>query len=125
MATNAEQIVTQAPAAEIAEEAAATRPRDETGKFVSPDKESEAAPVKAVADDDAAPQGTEATGEDEKIDPEETPPLDLPRSWAQDAQERWTKLDRETQQYLLDHDSKASETVRRAQNEAAEARKSV
>lgn len=68
----------------------------------------------------------EATSETQESDPaEELPPLDLPRSWTKDQTEHWSKLDRATQEFLLEHDRKASETVRRSQNEAAEQRKAV
>jgi hypothetical protein len=75
--------------------------------------------------DVAPPQ--EATGEDATatIDPAAEQPLDLPRSWAKDRAESWAKLDRDTQQYLLEHDSKASTEVRRTQNESAEQRKAL
>lgn len=69
---------------------------------------------------DAAPQETEATGETQATDPVEEPPLELPRSWTKDRAEHWAKLDRGTQEFLLDHDRKASAEVRRVQNEAAE-----
>ena len=68
---------------------------------------------------DAAPP-EEATGETQETDPAETPPLDLPRSWTKDQTEHWAKLDRATQEFLHEHDRKASEAVRRSQNEAAE-----
>ena len=75
----------------------------------------------AQADDAAPPQ--EATGETQATDPVEQP-LELPRSWSKEKEAYWTKLDRETQQYLLEHDSEVSKGVRNAQNEAAEQRKS-
>lgn len=75
----------------------------------------------AAREIDAAPP-EEATGElpTEATDQAEAPPLDLPRSWAKDKAEAWARLDRDTQEYLLDHDSKASAEVRRTHNEAAE-----
>ena len=72
----------------------------------------------APAEDAAPPQ--EATGETQEADPASQPPLELPRSWSKERAESWAKLDRDTQQYLLDHDREASSTVRKAQNEAAE-----
>lgn len=82
-------------------------------------------PSPAQAEDAAPPQ--EATGEEvtATADQPETAPLDLPRSWAKDRAEVWAKLDRATQEYLLEHDSKASTEVRRTQNEAAEQRKAI
>lgn len=76
------------------------------------------------AEADAAPLD-EATGETQGEDPAEKPPLDRPRSWSKEKEAVWTKLDRETQEYLLDHDSEVSKGVRTAQNEAAEARKAI
>jgi hypothetical protein len=75
-------------------------------------------------EDNAAPQD-EATGEDEEDDPAKTPPLDLPRSWTKDRAEHWAKLDPDTQEFLLEQDRKASETIRRSQNEIADERKAA
>ena len=100
-------------------------------------KEQAAAPVEAPpppveqaeestadAEDAAPPQ--EATGETEEADPTpEESPLDPPRSWAKDKSEVWAKLDRGAQELLLAHDREVSAAVRRAQNEAAEARKAA
>jgi hypothetical protein len=74
-------------------------------------------------EDNAAPE--KATGEDEAADPAEKPPLELPRSWTKDRAEIWAKLDPATQEILLEQDRKASEAVRRSQNELAEQRKAV
>jgi hypothetical protein len=83
-------------------------------------------PVTESADEaDAAPPETEATGETQASDPADQPPLDLPRSWTKDRAEHWAKLDRGTQEFLLEHDRKASAEVRRTQNEAAELRKAI
>lgn len=71
---------------------------------------------------DATPP-QEVTGETQEVEPET--PLDLPRSWAKDRREAWSKLDHALQQYLLDHDREASTAVRKAQNEAAEARRAI
>jgi hypothetical protein len=95
--------------------------------------EAAAAPESAAPATQSAPQEQdpappqEATGEEATatIDPAVEQPLDLPRSWAKDRAESWAKLDRDTQQYLLDHDSKASTEVRRTQNETAEQRKAL
>lgn len=85
--------------------------------------EEPATPVSGDEPEIAAPQ-EEATGETQASD-QVDPPLALPRSWAKDKAEVWAKLDRETQEYLLDHDSKASTEVRRTQNETAEQRKAL
>jgi hypothetical protein len=86
-------------------------------------EEATPAPESAEEADAAPPQ--EATGETQEGDPAAEPPLDLPRSWTKDQTEHWNKLDRATQEFLLEHDRKASDAVRRSQNEAAEIRKAV
>ena len=82
----------------------------------------------AEAEESAAPE-EQAPGEQppEAVEqPEEAPaPLELPRSWSKDQSEVWAKLPPDTQQYLLDQDSKATRAVRNAQNEAAETRKTI
>jgi hypothetical protein len=74
---------------------------------------------------DAAQPEEAATGETQEDDPAKEPPLDLPRSWTKEQAETWSKLDRATQEYLLEHDRKISEGVRRSQNELAEQRKAL
>lgn len=69
---------------------------------------------------DAAPPEMEATGETQDADPADRPPIEPPRSWNAEARERWSKLDPDTQQYLLQRDSEDSAAVRKAQNEAAD-----
>ena len=140
MATNAEQIVTQAPAVEIdeevvaqqyvdkilAEEAATTRPRDETGKFVSPDKESETAPVKAEADEDAAPVEAQPSGDDgEEIEPGDSPPIEAPAFWSAEQKQVWDSLTPEAKNVVLARETERDAAVRRAQNETAETRKAI
>ena len=95
---------------------AAPAPRE--GEKAAPAaQESEAAP----AAEDAASPDSGTTGETQEADPVQgEPPLELPRSWSRERSDAWAKLDRDTQQYLLDHDRDASATVRKAQNEAAE-----
>jgi hypothetical protein len=83
------------------------------GRFTSAAQESP-----APAEDAAPPP--EATGEIEEADPAEVPPLERPRSWAKEREEAWTRLDRDTQEYLLEHDKTTSFEVRKAQNDAAE-----
>ncbi len=89
---------------------------------------SEIPPAKEA--EESAPPPQEETGEQqpEAIEPpaEEAPaPLDLPRSWSKDQTEVWAKLPPDTQEYLLEQDSKATRAVRQAQNEAAESRKGI
>jgi hypothetical protein len=99
-------------------EAAQTNQQAESAPAATPAQESGEEPG-------AAPQETEATGETQEVDPAAVPPLDLPRSWTKDQAEHWSKLDRATQEFLIEHDRKASAEVRRSQNEAAEARKAI
>lgn len=69
---------------------------------------------------DAAPEGT--TAEDQGTEPE-LPAIEPPRSWSKDAHERWSKLDRETQEFLAARDSEDQKAIKRSLNEAAEQRK--
>jgi len=80
--------------------------------------------TESLDESDAAPQ-EEATSETQEDDPAKEPPLELPRSWTKEQAETWTKLDRATQEYLLEHDRKVSDGVRRSQNELAEQRKAL
>jgi hypothetical protein len=89
----------------------------------APELQQESEPVEAG--DDAAPPHAEATGETQETDPAPAPTIEPPRSWSAEARERWSRLDPETQSYLLERDRTDSAAVRKAQNEAAEARKAV
>ena len=73
----------------------------------------------------AAPAEEQATGETQEDAPAEVPPRELPRSWTKDRAEHWSKLDPDTQDFLLEQDRKASAEVRRLQNEAADERKAI
>jgi hypothetical protein len=98
----------------------------------APVSQAESAPAEAAppeqpsADETDAAPPQEATGEDQEADqaPQE-PPLELPRSWTRDQAEHWNRLDRSTQEFLLESDRKASDAVRRSQNEAAEQKKTL
>ena len=105
-------------AQQIKRDAGGSRARSREGEKAAPAaQESEAAP----AAEDAASPDSGTTGETQEADPVQgEPPLELPRSWSRERSDAWAKLDRDTQQYLLDHDRDASATVRKAQNEAAE-----
>jgi len=72
--------------------------------------------------EDAAPEGT--TVEDAGAEPE-TPAIDPPKSWSKDAHERWSKLDRDTQEFLASRDSEDQKAIKRSLQEAAEARKAA
>jgi len=85
-----------------------------------------ATPSPAPSADDAAPPDAEATGDDQVTVDRQEPapaPIEPPRSWSKEARANWSKLDRDTQEYLLQRDSEDSAAVRRGQNEAAELRK--
>ena len=107
-----------------AREAANALSQNRWKRDAQPDAAEPAAEIPAT--ENAAPP-QEATGatEEPAADPGETQPLDLPRSWAKDKADLWATLDRGTQEYLLEHDSKASSEVRRTQNESAEQRKAL
>lgn len=87
-----------------------------------------AAPSPSVpqADDTAPPAEPAATGED-RAQPDQPDasqaPIEPPRSWSKEARERWARLDRADQEYLIQRDSEDTAAVRRGQNEAAEVRK--
>lgn len=74
------------------------------------------------AEADAAPEGT--TAEDQGTEPE-VPAIEPPKSWSKDAHERWSKLDRETQEFLASRDSEDQKAIKRALNEAADQRKAI
>ncbi|WP_198164356.1 hypothetical protein, partial [Bradyrhizobium jicamae] len=78
-----------------------------------------------LSDEDNGAPPVEATAEDQETDPAAKPPLELPRSWTKDRAEHWAKLDPGTQEFLLEQDRKASEAIRRSQNELAEERNAV
>src|SRR5258708_12694682 len=75
--------------------------------------------------DDAAAEETQPSGdvEIETVDPtgaQAPEPLRLPRSWDSERADAWAKLDRDTQEYLLDHDKDAQRIIRTTQQEHAE-----
>jgi hypothetical protein len=99
------------------------RVRATDGRFTSADGSHSSQGSTPTGEDAAPPQ--EANGETQEIDPAEQPPIELPKSWAKDKAEQWARLDRETQEYLANYDKTTSTEVRKAQNEAAEVRKSI
>lgn len=80
------------------------------------------AETESAVEADAAPEGT--TAEDKESEPE-TPAIDPPKSWSKEAHERWSKLDRETQEYLAARESEDQKAIKRSLNEAAEVRKAA
>jgi hypothetical protein len=92
-----------------------------------PEPAAESAPD-ATAEESAVEAGTApeegTTVEDTEIEPE-VPAIEPPRSWSKDAHERWSKLDRETQEFLAARDSEDQKAIKRSLQEAAEARKAA
>src|SRR6185312_8888732 len=82
--------------------------------------------TESAVEADATPSEPAATGETQEETPAETPPSrPLPRSWTKDQTDYWAKLDPATQDFLVEQDRKASDAVRRSQNEAAEKAKAL
>jgi len=77
--------------------------------------------------EDVAPPDAEAPDEStiEESDPADLPPLSRPRSWPKEHNERWSQLDRDTQELLLERDRQDHAALRRAQNEASERSKTL
>ena len=73
---------------------------------------------------DKQPIGEE---EPEAADPEaeELSPIEPPRSWTKDEQERFKSYPRELQAYLSEREQQRDRELRRSQNEAAEHRKAI
>jgi hypothetical protein len=91
----------------------------------TPAESAEAAPAEqeSAVEADAAPEeGT--TAEDQGTEPE-VPAIEPPKSWSKDAHERWSKLDRETQEFLASRDSEDQKAIKRSLQEAAEVRKAA
>ena len=82
------------------------------------------APQELADEANAESPVTETAAQEEVGEPAE-PAIDPPKSWTKDARERWAKLDRETQQLLLDRDREDQTAIKRAFNEAAEQRKAI
>src|SRR4030095_14895075 len=83
-----------------------------------------AAPAEELAPEANADSPQETTGEDQAAEPE-TPAIDPPRSWTKEANERWSKLDRETQAWIVERDREDQAAIKRALNEAADKRKAA
>jgi len=90
----------------------------------APEKAAEVeTPTESADEADTTPD--EGTIVEDQGDEPELPAIDPPRSWSKDAHERWAKLDRETQEYLVARDSEDQKAIKRSLNEAAEQRKAV
>jgi len=100
-----------------------------------PKQQAESADDPATADpklaDEANPEPADkqpiGEEEPEAADPEaeELPPIEPPRSWTKDEQERFKSYPRELQAYLSEREQQRDRELRRSQNEAAEHRKAV
>jgi hypothetical protein len=98
----------------------------------APAPEAAAAPAEPEIppqEESAAPPEPEAPGEQQTqaTEPEaqELPPIEPPRSWTKDEQERFKTFPRELQAYLSEREQERDRDLRRRQNEAAEARKAI
>lgn len=90
------------------------------------DEESDAEPTAEDSDADPDDGATDdAEDEDDETEADDSPPIQAPHSWDQEAKERFAKLDRETQEYLVDRENERDRVVWQKLNEAAEARKKV
>ena len=114
--------VVSAPNLEGGESYTAEQAFEAYQKRNSPAEAAEAPAGTESAEADAAPEGT--TAEDQGNEPD-LPAIDPPKSWSKDAHERWSKLDRETQEFLASRDSEDQKAIKRALNEAADQRKAI
>lgn len=114
-------------------------PRDEQGKFIKAEQNTEAAadeaapeesePVEAEAetDEDAAPDEDQPSGDEEEQDtePDDSPPIEMPVSWSAEDAETWQALTPAAQAKVLERETARDTEVRRVQNETAEKRKAA
>lgn len=120
-----------APESFSAEEAAnyLTELRKPKQKAESADDPATADPNSAAKAEDPAPAEQQPSGDEEPdaADPEadELPPIEPPRSWTKDEQERFKSYPRELQAYLSEREQQRDRELRRSQNEAAEHRKAI
>jgi hypothetical protein len=112
--------VVSAPNLESGESYTAEQAFEAYQKRNSPAEAAEAPAGTESAEADAAPEGT--TAEDQGTEPD-LPAIEPPKSWSKDAHERWSKLDRETQEFLASRDSEDQKAIKRNLQEAADQRK--
>lgn len=79
----------------------------------------------ATRQDDAAPVETQPSGEEAASEPANEPPIAPPASWTADAKEAFNALPRALQETVSKREAERDAETRRAQNEAAEVRKTV
>ncbi|OAF05457.1 hypothetical protein AYJ54_00700 [Bradyrhizobium centrolobii] len=77
----------------------------------------------AKAEDAAPPE--EVHGEDEGADPAAEPPIERPKSWTEAEDAEWKATPRALQQKIVARELERDSNLRRAQNEAADARKAA
>lgn len=123
------------PAAISQDSFSAEEAADYLAELRKPKQQAESAGESATADpklaDEADPEPAEkqpiGEEEPEAADPEaeELPPIEPPRSWTKDEQERFKSYPRELQAYLSEREQQRDRELRRSQNEAAEHRKAI
>jgi len=74
---------------------------------------------------EAQPSAEKTTTEREPVPEASLPPIEPPRSWTKEAKQRFQSLPRETQEYLRVREQERDREVRRSQNEAAQARRTL
>jgi rubrerythrin len=98
--------------------------RTRQAKEAAAPKEAAAAPAEApqeLAETPNSDPPKEVPAETtEAPEPEETPPIDAPKSWTKDAKEQWQSLPREAQEIIAQREQERDSAIRRSQNEAAE-----
>lgn len=96
---------------------------DETTDGAKRDTDNQSDADEPTAEDSDADR--EATDDaDEEDDTEaEAPPIPAPHSWDKEAKERFAKLDRDTQEYLVNRENERDKAVSQKLNEAAQTRK--
>lgn len=121
------------PAATSQEELTAEQAADYLAELRKP-KQAESAEQSATAEtespegEDAGPDADQPPSDEapEEAEPaEDLPPIEPPRSWTKDEQERFKSYPRELQAYLSEREQQRDRELRRSQNEAAEQRKAI
>lgn len=94
-------------------------------------RQNEDAPDEASPDErqelpeDPSAQAEVLAEEAEAIEAAELPPIDPPKSWAQDQKERFASLPRETQEYLAQREAERDRLTFKSSNELSEQRKAM
>ncbi len=81
---------------------------------------------KAPAEEGPTPEPADFTTEvDPDAQPDESPPVEAPRSWSKEEKERFNSLPRETQEYLTRRENERDTALRRGQNDTATLRQNL